>query len=106
MDPEKIRVILDWPTPRSVLEVRSFHDLASFYRKFIKGFSQICALVIETIKERNQSFKWIEAADHNFKLLKKKIIEIIVLALSNFDKIFQVETDASGIEIGDVLSQE
>ena len=106
MDPGKIQVILDWQTPRSVFEVRSFHGLASFYRIFIRGFSHICAPIIETIKERNQPFKWKEEADRNFKLLKKNITERPVLALPNFDKIFQVETDASVIEIGAVLSQE
>ena len=74
------------------------------YRKFIRSFSQICAPIIETIRETNQPFKWIEAVDRKFKLLKKKIPEKPVLALPNFGKVFQVETDASGIAIGAVLS--
>ena len=39
--PEKVRAILDWPRPQSVHDVRSFLGLASYYRKFIKGFSQL-----------------------------------------------------------------
>jgi hypothetical protein len=28
MDPEKVKDIIQWPTPRSAIEVRSFHGLA------------------------------------------------------------------------------
>ena len=42
MDPEKVWAILEWPTPRSAMKVRSFHGLASFYKIIIKGFSGIC----------------------------------------------------------------
>lgn len=31
MDEEKVKAVLDWPTPKSFTEVRSFHGLASFY---------------------------------------------------------------------------
>lgn len=50
MDPSKVEAILSWPPPKSVVEVRIFHGLASFYRKFIKGFSHVCAPIIDTIK--------------------------------------------------------
>ena len=35
MDLEKVKAIVEWPTPRSVTELSSFHRVVSFYRKFI-----------------------------------------------------------------------
>ena len=106
MDPEKVKEILEWPTLENVSEVRSFHGLASFYRKFIKNFSAICNAMTETMRGDKKEFKWTHGADKSFETLKQKVVELPILALTNFNKAFQVECDASGNVIGAILSQE
>ena len=106
MDPEKVRAIKEWLSPRSIFEVRSFHGLASFYRKFIRNFSGICAPIMDTVKKKHKSFNWIEEAEKSFIVLKKKITEQPILVLLDFGKTFQVRCDASGLAIGVFLSQD
>ena len=40
-DPKKIQVILDWPVPQTVYDVRSFLGFTNYYRKFMFHYSQI-----------------------------------------------------------------
>lgn len=58
MDPEKVKAIIEWPTPKSIGEVRSFHGLASFYWKFIRNFSLVCNPMTETMRGDRKEFKW------------------------------------------------
>jgi hypothetical protein len=104
MDPNKVEVIKNWPSPRNIFEVRSFHGLASFYRKFNRNFSGISTVMMDTVKKRHKSFHWTEEAEKSFKLLKQKITEQPVLVLPYFQKTFQVKCDAIGFAIGEVLS--
>ena len=86
MNLNKVEAIKNWPSPKSVFEVRSFHGLASFYRKFIQNFSGISAPMMDTVKKRHKSFQWTEEEEKNFNLLKKKITKQPILFFFRFQQ--------------------
>ncbi|KAF8080898.1 hypothetical protein N665_0917s0014 [Sinapis alba] len=104
VDEEKIKAIQEWPTPTSIGHIRSFHGLASFYRRFVKDFSTIAAPLTSVIK-KDVAFKWGPDQDKAFQELKDSLTHAPILVLPNFDKTFEVECDASGTGIGAVLTQ-
>lgn len=104
VDEEKIKAIQEWPTLSTIGHVRSFHGLASFYRRFVRDFSTIAAPLTAIIK-KNVSFSSGEAQEAAFNTLKDHLTQAHVLALPNFEVMFEVECDASGLGIGVVLHQ-
>ncbi|GKC91873.1 hypothetical protein Tco_1157315 [Tanacetum coccineum] len=69
MDTTKVEAITTWPTPRSLHDVRSFHGLASFYRRFIRNFSSIVAPITDCLKD--SKFIWSSESQRAFAKLKK-----------------------------------
>ncbi|KAK8547849.1 hypothetical protein V6N13_116075 [Hibiscus sabdariffa] len=94
VDPKKVQTILDWQAPRNVGEVRSFLDLASYYRRFVQVFSTI-ALPLTKFLRKDQPFEWSENQQRSFDKLKQALTHALVLVQPEPDKEFIVYSDAS-----------
>ena len=104
-DPGKIECVQDWPIPKNQTEVKSFVGLASYYRRFVKGFADI-ARPLHRLTEKGRRFKWGEDCQQAFMQLKSSLVTAPVLAYPDPKKRFILDTDASEAGIGAVLSQE
>lgn len=107
VEPDKriIDSVVNFPRPKTVKQVLSFHGLANYYRKFIKGFSQI-AKPLYQLTQKDSKFDWTPSCENTFKELKMALTSYPVLAYPDFSKEFSITCDASGDGVGAILEQE
>ena len=70
-DPEKIEKVQNWPVPKTVLQVREFIGISSYYRKFIPNFSEICA-PLTNLTRKDIPYLWSEKCQASFDTSKNK----------------------------------
>ena len=104
VDPAKVEAVMNWERPTSVTEIRSFLGLAGYYRRFIKGFSQL-ALPLTKLTRKDTPFIWTPECEENFQALKHKLTTAPVLVLPEPNELFEVYCDASLKGLGCVLMQ-
>ena len=104
-DPDKISAIQQLSPPTTVKEVRSLVGMASYYRLFIEGFSDIIRPLTELTRKHCQ-FQWTPELQRAFEQIKQRLSSAPVLAHPDFTKPFRLYTDASNYAVGAVLAQE
>lgn len=91
IDQFKVKAIKTRLVPKSIFDVWSFHGLAYYYWRFVKNFSTLIIAKTECMK--NGSFEWSKAAQNVFEVIKQNMCESPILALPDFNRVFEVECD-------------
>ncbi|KAG8474400.1 hypothetical protein CXB51_033844 [Gossypium anomalum] len=78
VDPSKISAIVNWSPPKNVSEIRSFLGLASYYRRFVQGFSMIASPMTRLL-QKDVKFEWTDECQQSFNRLKDLLTKAPVL---------------------------
>ena len=111
----KVEAVKNWPVPATTTALRSFLGFASYYRRFIQGFSKIAGPLHDLVAKGNARHKkkgadisklWDQQHQKAFEELKTALTTAPVLGFAEFTKPFILETDASHDGLSAILSQE
>ncbi|KAI2667057.1 Transposon Tf2-9 polyprotein [Labeo rohita] len=97
MDEGKVDAVISWPEPGN--------GFANFYRRFIKGYSQITSSLTNFLKGHQKALIWTSEASTAFQTLKQAFTQAPLLTHPDPDLPFVVEVYASTTGVGAVLSQ-
>lgn len=105
LDQEKIAPVLNFPPPTTIKGLRRFLGMANWYRRFIGDFAKLAAPLTELTKGSPKVIKFTEEAHEAFNKIKIALTSAPILAMPDFSKEFQVQSDASDKAVGAVLTQ-
>jgi len=102
---DMVEKIENWPVPHCLREVRAFVGLASYYRRFIKHFATLAEPLTSLMQGKSKPFVWTDEAQEAFEKLKQALLDIVTLAYPIPELPCILDTDASDVAVGAVLSQ-
>ena len=103
MEEDKVAGVLNWPAPKTVMDVRKFLGLANYYRQFVKDFAKIAQL-LNNLTRKEEKWKWGDEQQGAFEQLEQVFTNRPLLVAPDIDKEFRVEADTSNFAMGGVLS--
>lgn len=103
-NPELIQQVKDWVEPSNMRQVQQFLGLCNYYRKFIYKFSDIVNPMVQLTKKETH-FQWTDECQRSFDALKTALCTAPILSFPTPSGRYILDTDASAVGIGGVLSQ-
>jgi hypothetical protein len=103
-DEKRVKVVKDYPKPKTTRELKGFLGLAGYYRRFIPNFSKIAKPLTELLKKK-VPYIWNDKTETAFVTLKNLLTTEPLLRYPDFTRPFVLTPDASNEAIGALLSQ-
>jgi RNase H-like domain found in reverse transcriptase len=103
-----VEAILQLNAPKTIKQLHSFLGLVNYYRDIWKLILHLVTplTVVTNVPRGSKTFKWTEAQDKAFHEVKKVITQNALHKFPDFNKVFEIHTDASDYQLGSVISQE
>jgi len=86
-DPRKVEVVLHFPTPKNVTSVRSFLGLTGYFRKYVRGYSNLAGPLFE-LTRKDVAFVWDVGCEQAYQALKAALVDAPVLTRPDFKQTF------------------
>ena len=103
-DPDKIKAVENFKTPKSVKDIQSFLGLTGYYRTFVKDYAFIADPMTKLLR-KNAKFDWNDDCDKAFQRLKQALITAPILAQFKEDAENEIFCDACGYGMSAILGQ-
>ena len=103
-NPDNLAKIKQWPVPTTQTEIRQILGLGSYYRRFIRNYSDLVR-PMTLLTHKNTPFVWSDACMESFETLKQKLMGSEIMAYPRNEGQYILDTDASDTQISGVLSQ-
>ncbi len=104
VNPKKVEAVADWPRLTTMIKIKSFLGLASYYKRFVSNFSKIATLMTR-LTQKNRKLEWSNECEESFQKLQECLISAPVLALPIGNEDFTIYYDASIVGLGCVFMQ-
>ena len=87
VDPTKIEIIVNLPTPKTIKQLRETLGYTGYYRTLIRGYATIIGSM-EKLSKKDVKFEWNDECHMSLNILKKKMAATSILVSFYLDKGF------------------
>ena len=110
---KKVEAIKNLQAPKTVKQVRSFLGMVNYYKDMWRHRSHLLAPLTDltankdgTTGKKRGPIKWEKVHQDAFDTIKQIITDDVMLSFPDFNKPFEIHTDASDYQLGAVIMQE